>query len=104
MESESNRQNEIVNLIRKACEANKKLLEGYKIILFGSRARENTKSRADFDLGIVGKEPLDLKFYFELKDAIDNLPTLFHIDLVDLSCVHEKFRNEALKNYQVIYG
>lgn len=104
MESNSTRQNDIIDLIKKVCYTNKDLLKGHKIILFGSRAHDGAKSLADFDIGIIGKNQLDLKAYFILKDAIENLPTLFQIDLVDFNRVEEKFRNEALKNHQVIYG
>jgi len=104
MKSKSTRQNDIIDLIKKVCNTNKELLKGYKIILFGSRANGGSESLADFDIGIIGKKQLDLRNYFILKDAIENLPTLFQIDLVDLCRVHDKFRTEALKNYQVIYG
>ena len=104
MNPDSKRHNEIISLIVKTCESKKKLLLGYKIILFGSRARGFVKSRADFDIGILGKKPLSLENYFILKDAFDNLPTLFHIDLVDFSRTDRNFKDEALNNYQLLYG
>ncbi len=104
MTSESARHSEIIDLIKKACEAKKKSLQGYKIILFGSRAKGSVKSRSDFDIGIIGEKPLELEYYFSLKDAIDNLPTLFNIDLVDLGRADQKFKDEVLKNYQIVYG
>jgi len=104
MKSKLTRQNYVIDLIKNVCIKHKELLKGHKIILFGSRAQERSEFKSDFDIGIIGKEQLDLGNYFILKDAIENLPTLFQIDLVDLCRVHDKFRTEALKNYQVIYG
>ncbi len=104
MRSDSSRHNEIIRMIKRTCEGKKNLLAGYKVILFGSRAKGTTKNRADFDIGILGDKPLDLKNYFNLKDTLDNLPTLYRIDLVDLSRADKKFKVEALKSYQLLYG
>jgi len=78
-------------------------LAGHHIVLFGSRARGDAKPRSDFDIGIIGESPLPLADYYALEDQLEDLPTLYRIDWVDLMRVGKKFRQEALSNIRVIY-
>lgn len=95
---------EIIDTIKTVCEVHKDLLIDKKLILFGSRATGKNKERSDFDLGILSGESINFVSLYKLKDALDELPTLYSIDLVDLNNVSASFRNEALKNYTVLYG
>jgi predicted nucleotidyltransferase len=78
-------------------------LRGYKVILFGSRARGNADRTSDFDVGILGERPLDLKKFYKIADALEALPTLYSIDWVDLNRTSEKLRQQALKEGKVLY-
>lgn len=78
-------------------------LRGYKIILFGSRARGNADSTSDFDVGVLGEQPLDLKAFYEIADALEALPTLYRIDWVDLNRSSDKLRRQALHDGKVLY-
>lgn len=102
--SNTEREIEILNMIKSVCQLKKELLIDVRVILFGSRANKQNKERSDFDIGILGKKPLSIAEYYKLKDALNELPTLYTIDLVDLGRVPDSFRNEALKNYSVLYA
>ena len=42
-------------------------LKGYKVWIFGSRARGTEGPRSDYDIGFLGASPLDLALFFELQ-------------------------------------
>lgn len=78
-------------------------LRGYKVILFGPRARGNADPTSDFDVGVMGERPLDLISFYRIADALEELPTLYRIDWVDLNRTSEKLRKQALKEGKVLY-
>lgn len=59
-------------------------LRGYRVVLFGSRAAGTAGPRADFDLGVLGPAPLPLDVFYRIRDALEELPTLYTVDWVDL--------------------
>jgi predicted nucleotidyltransferase len=79
-------------------------LRGRKIILFGSRASGKARPRSDFDVGVIGDEPLPIKVFYEIDDMLENLPTLYRIDWVDLNNAAPALRARALANSEVIHG
>lgn len=97
------RELEIKNLLKKEFAHFDSYLKGYKVILFGSRAKGSAKARSDFDIGIVGKQSLPHKTFFEIEEAIEALPTLYKIDLVDFSTKNDSFKEEALTVYEELY-
>lgn len=78
-------------------------LAGYQVWLFGSRGRGTPRSNSDYDIGILGEQPLDLPTYFEIQDAIEALPTLHAIDWVDLYRANKGLRQNALKEGKLLY-
>ncbi len=74
----------------------------YKVFFFGSRVSSGGNDRSDIDLGIEGEKPIPPKIKFEIEDEIENLPTLYKIELVDFRHVHSQFREVALKNIELI--
>ena len=74
-----------------------RLPAGYRAVLFGSRASGRAWRSSDWDIGIVGPEPLDGAVMTELRDALEGLPTLHSFDLVDLATVPAEFREIALQ-------
>ena len=98
------REIEIVDMIKSVCLAKRELLINNRVILFGSRASQKNEKRSDFDIGILGEKSLSIADFYKLKDALDELPTLYTIDLVDFNKVSDAFRAEALKNYSVLYA
>ena len=79
-------------------------LKGHQVLLIGSRANGTARPKSDFDLGVIGPKPLPLKTFHEIEEALENLPTLFRIDWVDLNKVSEYFRLNALSEGKVIHG
>ena len=79
-------------------------LKGYKVWIFGSRARGTEGPSSDYDIGVLGASPLDLALFFELQDALDALPTLYSIDWVDLNRASQPLREQALKEGRLLYA
>lgn len=98
------REEQILTLIRVRLEAKERELDDYAIILFGSRAAGDERERSDFDIGIVGEEPVPAKLFFELETLLDRIPTLYTIDFGDLNRAPQRFCEEALKSYRLLYG
>jgi predicted nucleotidyltransferase len=69
---------------------------GIRLFLFGSFARGDARPTSDLDLGYEmqgGVQPVNRRWLF---DAVDALPTIRPIDLVDFASVSPAFRNIAL--------
>jgi uncharacterized protein len=98
------RENRIIEEIQRACASMADDLQGYRIVLFGSRASGNARERSDFDVGVMGNRPLTLNTFYRLEDLFDEIDTLYRIDLVDLNLVSPEFHEEALKKTEVLYG
>jgi predicted nucleotidyltransferase len=96
------REEEILLLIRECLSKFREPLAGYRVILFGSRAVGTARDRSDFDLGVFGATTLPLKRFYEIEDALEDLPTLYRIDWVDLNRASERFRETALSEGKVI--
>lgn len=73
------------------------------VVLFGSRATGSAKDRSDFDLGVIGEEPMPFEDFYAIDDLIETLPTLYRIDWVDLTRASPKFRAAALEHADVLY-
>jgi predicted nucleotidyltransferase len=97
------REEEIIKSIQRVLEEHDSQLQGFKVVLFGSRARGNSDPRSDFDVGVMGREPMNLQTFYEINDQLDNLDTLFRIDWVDLHRVSPDFRNIALTDSLKLY-
>ena len=98
------REEEILAMLADTMRANAQRLAGHQVVLFGSRAQGKAKPRSDFDVGVVGEEPLPLADFYAIEDMLDELPTLYRIDWVDFARVGERFREQALRDVEVIYG
>jgi len=97
------RQNQILEWIRRGLSQFATDLAGFKVVLFGSRARGRPRDRSDFDVGIVGDRPVPLSTFARVGDWLDSLPTLYRIDWVDLNRAAAAVRDNALRKAVVIY-
>ena len=97
------REAEIMQMLKDLFASRKADLKKHRVLLFGSRARGTAKRGSDFDLAVDGNEPLTIKQFYEIEEALDALPTLYRFDWVDLAKVNARFREEAIKSAQVIY-
>jgi len=76
----------------------KVLPEGYSLYLFGSRAGDTASSASDYDLGVLGSQPLPPGILTQLEDLGDEIPTLDKLDWVDLGRATAQFRKVAMAN------
>ena len=74
-----------------------KLCEEYhvkKAILFGSRAKGTALERSDIDIAVSGVPDQDA-----LLEEIEEIPTLYKIDLVDLDSCKNALLKEDIERY-----
>lgn len=69
----------------------------YSAVLFGSRATGRARPSSDWDIGIVGPQPLRGAVLQAIRDEFDALRTLHSFDVVDLTTVPQPFRDVALR-------
>lgn len=65
-----------------------------EVILFGSRAKGTATDRSDFDLAVSGVLNFD-----SLQEAIDEIPTLFSFDVVNMDTCKNNLLLEEIKKY-----
>ena len=99
-----NREEQILAQIKEGLTQFSDELRGYRIILFGSRAAGHARSRSDFDLGVYGESAIPLKIFYRVSDFLEQIPTLYQIDWVDLNRASDALRDNALRGGMVIYG
>ena len=99
-----NREEQILQWISEGISHFSGELDGYRIYLFGSRATQNHRTRSDFDIGIFGDKAISLKTFYKISDFLEDLPTLYQIDWVDLNRASSAIRENALRKKVVLYG
>jgi predicted nucleotidyltransferase len=72
----------------------------YRAFIFGSQANRQELTRSDIDLGILADKEIPAVNMVRINWAIEDLPMLYKVDLVDFTQVDEKFRAVALKNVE----
>lgn len=65
-----------------------------KILLYGSRAKGTARERSDIDIAVTGVEDFDT-----LAEAVENLPTLYSVDLLNLDTCKNQLLLEDIKQY-----
>ncbi len=98
----TDRQQQVIDLIYQALVPFKVDLASYRVLFFGSRVAGAAGPRSDFDVAIDGPRPVDPRLFARIGSALDELPTLYHIDWVDLTSVPSAVRNEMLKHTELI--
>jgi len=77
-------------------------LKKYKVFFFGSRITGKGDEKSDIDVGIEGKEAIPAGAFLDIQDEIENLPTLYKIEIVDFAEVDKKFKEVAKKHIEMI--
>jgi predicted nucleotidyltransferase len=72
--------------------------EGAEVFWFGSWPQGKARPRSDIDVAISTGEPIPLEQMGRLQDAVDELPTLYEIDILDLDATGPALREEILKH------
>lgn len=65
-----------------------------KVILFGSRAKGTARERSDIDIAVCGVENVD-----KLQEEIEDIPTLYTVDIVDLDTCENRLLLEDIEQY-----
>jgi predicted nucleotidyltransferase len=69
-----------------------------EVIWFGSWPQGKARPRSDIDVAVSTGNPIPPERMALLHEAVDELPTLYDIDIVDLSVTGPVLRQEVLKN------
>ncbi len=77
-------------------------LDKYKIFFFGSRVNGKANKRSDIDIGLKGPEEIPLSIMAKIKEEVFNIPTLYHIDIIDFLSAGKDFQKIAEKNIELI--
>jgi uncharacterized protein len=75
---------------------------GMEIFLFGSFARGDNRPNSDLDLGVEWTVKRSGALMVQLREEIDNLPTVRKIDLVDMAEASPELRRLALADRRPI--
>lgn len=78
-------------------------LSYYHIFFFGSRVIGSGTERSDIDVGIEGP-PIPPSVWFDIRQAIENFPILYKIEIVDFNRVGSRFRQIALQRTEDIWN
>jgi predicted nucleotidyltransferase len=72
--------------------------------LFGSWAQGRALAASDLDIALDAGRPIEPAIIQKIADAMDELPTLRKVDVVDLQAVDQEFRERVLQQGEMIYG
>lgn len=81
-------------ILRRIIEISKKY-KAEEVILFGSRAKGTAHEKSDFDIAVSGVKDVE-----ELREQIEEIPTLYSFDIVNL----DECTNQLLKEDIAQYG
>ena len=65
-----------------------------EVILFGSRAKGTARERSDIDVAVSGVKDFDA-----LVEQVEELPTLYSIDLVNMDTCKNQLLLEDIRQY-----
>lgn len=69
-----------------------------EVIWFGSWPQGKARPHSDIDVAISTGAPISPERMGMLQEAVDELPTLYEIDIVDLNATGSRLREEILKH------
>lgn len=65
-----------------------------EVVLYGSRAKGTARERSDIDIAVKGVEKFEL-----LVDQVEDLPTLYSVDLLNMDTCRNQLLLEDIKQY-----
>jgi predicted nucleotidyltransferase len=65
---------------------------GVEIRVFGSRFTGTAKPYSDLDLALAGKDKLDIRLIARIKEAFEESPLPFRVDVLDWNAITVEFR------------
>jgi predicted nucleotidyltransferase len=88
---------EILEIVGQEIDLNK-----YRVFFFGSRVENKGTEHSDIDVGIEGPQPIPIEKLLNIQEKIENLPTLYKIEIVDFCRVVPKFREVAKQRIEIL--
>jgi predicted nucleotidyltransferase len=88
---------EVLEIVGQEIDLNK-----YQVFFFGSRVKNGGTERSDVDVGIEGSEPVPIEKFLNIQEKIENLPTLYKIEVVDFCRVFPVFREVARQHIEFL--
>ena len=89
-------------ILEKVLDLLKKYLKPSKVILFGSRSKGHASISSDFDFAVQCKI-IGSEIKRKLKEKIEEVSGLYHVDIVYWNEINEDFRKIILASGKVIY-
>ncbi|MBA5249102.1 MAG: nucleotidyltransferase domain-containing protein [Gammaproteobacteria bacterium] len=86
----------IINLI--ANEFHRIFDANVALLLFGSRANNTANQYSDIDLAVQHTQKLEGNKMRQFQDFIDNIPTLYSIDLLDVNDASLELKQQIKRN------
>ena len=83
---------EVIQETAKLCRS----FQAHKVILYGSRAKHTARERSDIDIAVSGVKNFEL-----LAERIEELPTLYSVDLLNLDTCKNQQRLRRLWQYGI---
>ena len=71
-------------------------LSKYRVFLFGSRAAGKNAKYSDYDIGIVGQEPIPTAAKINIEGDLEDSLIPMKVDIVDFLETSENFKKVAL--------
>ena len=94
---------EVESEIRRILAREAGALSGHRVLLFGSRATGTARPESDFDLGVLGDQPLNLGAFDHIAEKLEEIPTLYRFDWIDLNRADSRLRQSAESHGRVLY-
>ena len=81
---------EVISLVADLC----RKYNAKEVILYGSRAKGTARECSDIDIAVTGAEDFDI-----LVEKVEELPTLYSIDLVNMDTCKNELLLEDIRQY-----
>ena len=79
-----------------------RFLDSYELFFFGSRVLGNPRENSDLDILIKSQTKIELSVLAQIKEAFDEGPLLFKVDVVDYYRVDQSFLDQIQNSLQQI--
>ena len=81
---------EVIREVARLCRS----FQAKEVILYGSRAKETARERSDIDIAVSGVDDFE-----ELVEKVEELPTLYSVDLLNMDTCTNKLLLEDIRQY-----
>ena len=76
--------------------------KNYHLFFFGSRVSGKGNERSDIDVGLEGPTPVPWNILGKIREDLDEIPTLYKIELIDFGHADTDFKKVAKQSIEPI--